>query len=130
MKKKHVEESSMPTLTSLNASPKLDHISSGISLMNSFWLAFGSLMQQANYLSPHSMSGRIVNAVWWFFTFIMVSSYTANFAALLTMERMTTPITSMDELAAQQTVEFGTLINSATMAFFKVISRPIVLSVS
>lgn len=120
----------MPTLTSLNASPKLDHISSGISLMNSFWLAFGSLMQQANYLSPHSMSGRIVNAVWWFFTFIMVSSYTANFAALLTMERMTTPITSMDELAAQQTVEFGTLINSATMAFFKVISRPIVLSVS
>lgn len=66
------------------------------------------------------MSVRIVSAVWWFFTFIMVSTYTANFAALLTSERMTTPICSIDELIAQRSVRFGTLANSSTLEFFKV----------
>lgn len=89
-------------------------------LWNSFWYVFGSFMQQANYISPSSMSVRIVSAVWWFFTFVLVSSYTANFAALLTIERMTIPINSVEELAAQRSVQFGTLIDSSTMDFFKV----------
>lgn len=35
-----------------------------------------------------SLSGRIVGGVWWFFTLIIISSYTANLAAFLTVERM------------------------------------------
>ena len=30
--------------------------------------------------------------MWWFFTLIMISSYTANLAAFLTVERMESPI--------------------------------------
>lgn len=96
-------------------------MSSKFSLLNSFWFAYSSLMQQAHYASPNStMSGRIVSAVWWFFTFILISSYTANFAALLTIERMTTPINSVEELAAQRSIQFGTQLGSSTMEFFKV----------
>ena len=37
-------------------------------------------------------STRIVGGIWWFFTLIIISSYTANLAAFLTVERMATPI--------------------------------------
>lgn len=105
------------------SSQMIVQIANEFSLLNSFWFVFGSFMQQSNYISPNSMSGRIVSAVWWFFTFILISSYTANFAALLTIERMTTPISSVEELAAQRSVQFGTLLESSTMEFFKVILR-------
>ena len=35
-----------------------------------------------------SISGRIVGGAWWFFSLILISSYTANLAAFLTVERM------------------------------------------
>lgn len=110
----------IPPLSATSSSHVMAKIPNKFSLLNSFWFAFSSLMQQANYSSPNSMSGRLVSAVWWFFTFILISSYTANFAALLTIERMTTPINSVEELAAQRSIQFGTLLGSSTMAFFKV----------
>ena len=67
-----------------------------------------------------SISGRIVGSVWWFFTLIIISSYTANLAAFLTVERMETPIKSADDLAKQTDVEYGALKHSSTQEFFKV----------
>lgn len=90
------------------------------SLLNSFWFVLGSFMQQGCYISPHSISGRIVSAVWWFFTFILVSSYTANFAALLTIDRMATPINSVEDLVTQRDVQYGTIATGSTIEFFKV----------
>lgn len=55
-----------------------------------------------------------------FFSIKMFSSYAANFAALLTIERMTTPINSVEELSQQRSIQFGTLHGSSTMEFFKV----------
>ena len=70
---------------------------------------------------PHrSMSGRIVGSVWWFFTLIIISSYTANLAAFLTVERMLTPIESADDLAKQTEIQYGTLDSGSTKDFFKV----------
>lgn len=66
------------------------------------------------------MSGRIVGCVWWFFTLIIISSYTANLAALLTVERMVTPINSPEDLAAQTEVQYGTLHHGSTWDFFRV----------
>jgi hypothetical protein len=37
----------------------------------------------------------------------IISSYTANLAAFLTVERMVTPINSADDLAKQTEVEYG-----------------------
>ena len=41
-----------------------------------------------------TMSSQIVIGVWWFFILIIVSSYTANLAAFLTVTQMEKPIAS------------------------------------
>lgn len=77
-------------------------------------------MQQGCDISPRSISGRIVGSVWWFFTLILISSYTANLAAFLTVERMVTPINSPEDLATQTEVQYGTLLHGSTWDFFRV----------
>ena len=66
------------------------------------------------------MSGRVVGSVWWFFTLIVISSYTANLAAFLTVERMQSPIESADDLAKQTEIKYGTIESGSTQQFFKV----------
>ena len=61
-----------------------------------------------------------MGSVWWFFTLILISSYTANLAAFLTVERMLTPIESADDLAKQTAIQYGTLYAGSTKDFFKV----------
>ncbi|KAG8038130.1 hypothetical protein G9C98_006455 [Cotesia typhae] len=89
------------------------------SILNSMWFSLGAFMQQGCDISPRSMSGRIVGSVWWFFTLILISSYTANLAAFLTVERMVSPINSPEDLAAQTEVEYGTLQYGSTWDFFR-----------
>jgi len=67
-----------------------------------------------------SVSGRVVGSVWWFFTLIIISTYTANLAAFLTVERMLTPIENADDLAKQTEIHYGTLDGGSTNAFFQV----------
>ncbi|KAL9901601.1 glutamate receptor 1 isoform X2 [Glossina fuscipes] len=89
------------------------------SILNSFWFSLAAFMQQGCDISPRSISGRIVGAVWWFFTLILISSYTANLAAFLTVERMVTPINSPEDLAMQTEVQYGTLLHGSTWDFFR-----------
>lgn len=70
-----------------------------------------------------SLSGRIVGGVWWFFTLIIISSYTANLAAFLTVERMVSPIESAEDLAKQTEIAYGTLDGGSTKEFFRVRTR-------
>ncbi|XP_016837534.1 glutamate receptor ionotropic, kainate 2 isoform X2 [Nasonia vitripennis] len=89
------------------------------SLANSFWFTIGTLMQQGSDLNPKAASTRIVSGVWWFFTLIIISSYTANLAAFLTVERMITPIENAEDLASQTDISYGTLESGSTMTFFR-----------
>lgn len=93
------------------------------SFYNAFWFSLGAFMQQGCDISPRSLSGRIVGSVWWFFTLILISSYTANLAAFLTVERMVSPINSADDLASQTDVQYGTLLHGSTYEFFKVSTK-------
>jgi len=68
-------------------------------------------------------STRIVGGIWWFFTLIIISSYTANLAAFLTVERMIAPIDSVEDLADQSEISYGTLEAGSTMTFFRVSIR-------
>lgn len=56
----------------------------------------------------------------WAFTLIIISSYTANLAAFLTVQRMEVPIESVDDLADQTAIEYGTMHGGSTMTFFQV----------
>ncbi|XP_061929626.1 glutamate receptor ionotropic, kainate 2 isoform X2 [Apis cerana] len=89
------------------------------SLANSFWFTIGTLMQQGSDLNPKATSTRIVGGIWWFFTLIIISSYTANLAAFLTVERMITPIENAEDLASQTDIAYGTLDSGSTMTFFR-----------
>uniref|UniRef100_A0A8C1ISS8 Glutamate receptor, ionotropic, AMPA 1a n=1 Tax=Cyprinus carpio TaxID=7962 RepID=A0A8C1ISS8_CYPCA len=88
-------------------------------IFNSLWFSLGAFMQQGCDISPRSLSGRIVGGVWWFFTLIIISSYTANLAAFLTVERMVSPIESAEDLAKQTEIAYGTLDAGSTKEFFR-----------
>ena len=54
----------------------------------SLWFTMGTFMHQYTSLAPKSVAGRMVGCAWWFFSLIIVSAYTSNMAAFLTVERM------------------------------------------
>ncbi|KAI5617353.1 glutamate receptor ionotropic, kainate 2 isoform X1 [Silurus asotus] len=99
--------------------PDSDMVENNFTLLNSFWFGVGALMQQGSELMPKALSTRIVGGIWWFFTLIIISSYTANLAAFLTVERMESPIDSADDLAKQTKIPYGVIEDGATMTFFK-----------
>uniref|UniRef100_A0A7N6FF23 Glutamate receptor n=1 Tax=Anabas testudineus TaxID=64144 RepID=A0A7N6FF23_ANATE len=99
--------------------PDSDVVENNFTLINSIWFGVGALMQQGSELMPKALSTRIVGGIWWFFTLIIISSYTANLAAFLTVERMDSPIDSADDLAKQTKIEYGAVRDGSTMTFFK-----------
>ena len=51
---------------------------------------------------------------------IMVSSYTANLAAFLTVETVVSPFSNVEELAKKKTIKYGAKQGGSTLMFFKV----------
>ncbi|XP_074099238.1 kainate-type ionotropic glutamate receptor subunit 1D isoform X7 [Cotesia typhae] len=100
-----------------NAQPEV--CENEFTLLNSLWFTIGSLMQQGSDIAPKAVSTRMVAGMWWFFTLIMISSYTANLAAFLTVERMESPIESAEDLAKQTKIKYGALAGGSTAAFFR-----------
>ncbi|XP_022915866.1 glutamate receptor ionotropic, kainate 2 isoform X2 [Onthophagus taurus] len=96
-----------------------DIVENQFSVSNSFWFITGTFLRQGSGLNPKATSTRIVGGIWWFFTLIIISSYTANLAAFLTVERMITPIESAQDLAEQTDIAYGTLSGGSTMTFFR-----------
>lgn len=80
------------------------------------------LCSAGSEVAPRAVSTRMVSGIWWFFTLILIASYTANLAAFLTVERMRSPIESAEDLAKQNVIKYGTLYGGSTMTFFKVIT--------
>ncbi|XP_076628798.1 glutamate receptor ionotropic, kainate 2 isoform X3 [Colletes latitarsis] len=96
-----------------------DVVENQFSVSNSFWFITGTFLRQGSGLNPKATSTRIVGGIWWFFTLIIISSYTANLAAFLTVERMITPIENAADLAEQTEISYGTLDGGSTMTFFR-----------
>ncbi|XP_018784602.1 PREDICTED: glutamate receptor ionotropic, kainate 2 isoform X2 [Bactrocera latifrons] len=85
---------------------------------NSLWFTTGALLQQGSEMEPKAISTRTVASIWWFFTLLMVSSYTANLAAFLTIEEPTSIINSIDDLVAEK-VAYGAKKIGSTREFFE-----------
>uniref|UniRef100_A0AAQ4QVY7 Glutamate receptor n=1 Tax=Gasterosteus aculeatus aculeatus TaxID=481459 RepID=A0AAQ4QVY7_GASAC len=85
--------------------PPSDQPPNEFGIFNSLWFS----------LDAAAVTGR----VWWFFTLIIISSYTANLAAFLTVERMVSPIESAEDLAKQTDIAYGTLDSGSTKEFFR-----------
>ena len=55
-----------------------------LNLFNSLWFSLGSILQQGADNTPRCASGRMLAGAFWFFTLILISTYTANLAAYFT----------------------------------------------
>ncbi|CAG7824228.1 unnamed protein product [Allacma fusca] len=87
--------------------------------LNSFWFAIGSIMQQGSDIAPKAVSTRMVAGIWWFFTLIMVSSYTANLATFLIVQDLDESIKSLEDLAHQTKAKYGCVGTGTTASFFR-----------
>ncbi|CAF3068666.1 unnamed protein product [Rotaria sp. Silwood2] len=93
-------------------------LSNKFSILNTLFFALAAFMQQGVDFIPRSISGRMVASVWWYFSMILVSSYTANLAAFLTVKRMASPIESVEDLARHPHLKYGVVRGGSTQEFF------------
>nr|WJJ63362.1 glutamate receptor ionotropic 4 [Pachyrhinus yasumatsui] len=87
-------------------------------IKNFLWLALGSISAQGCDILPKSAPTRVISGAFWFFSLIITSSYTANLAAFLTMDKKDITIDNVEELAAQSKVKYGLLAKGSTESFF------------
>ncbi|KAI8483606.1 hypothetical protein Bbelb_386990 [Branchiostoma belcheri] len=94
-------------------------------LRNSIWFAYWSLVKRESVNgeskdggqprvvemggepAPRSLPIRILAGFWWLFALIVVSTYTANLTAFLTVKRLSSPIASLEDLAKQTEIAYG-----------------------
>lgn len=57
-------------------------------------------------------------AAYWLFVVLMLATFTANLAAFLTVERMQTPVQSLDQLARQSRINYTVVEGSDTHKYF------------
>ena len=88
-------------------------------LTESVWFIYGSLVGAGTDLVPRTVSGRLLSGAWWFFSLILISSYTANLAAFLTVTKINTPINSLQDLVTQTKITYGTVEHTNAHMFFE-----------
>ena len=73
--------------------------------------------------SPKSVSGKVLVAAYWLFVVLMVSTFTSNLAAFLTVERMQATgeggVKNLDMLADQSRIGYTLLKHSSVHQYFK-----------
>ncbi|MPC42188.1 Glutamate receptor [Portunus trituberculatus] len=88
-------------------------------LKESFWFALTSFTPQGGGEAPKALSGRTLVAAYWLFVVLMLATFTANLAAFLTVERMQTPVSSLDELARQSKINYTVLQSTSVFQYFE-----------
>jgi glutamate receptor, ionotropic, invertebrate len=58
-------------------------------------------------------------AAYWLFVVLMLATFTANLAAFLTVERMSSPVQSLDQLARQSRINYTVVKDSDAHQYFK-----------
>ncbi|XP_068993638.1 glutamate receptor ionotropic, kainate 2-like isoform X2 [Neodiprion pinetum] len=102
-----------------------EELENQFSLKNAFWFTIGAIMQQGSEIAPIGMSTRMMAGSWWFFTLIIVSSYTANLAVFLVVESKQTLIKNAgDLLNNSHGIKYGAKVSGSTTDFFKATTDP------
>ncbi|XP_045456697.1 glutamate receptor ionotropic, kainate 5 [Melitaea cinxia] len=87
-------------------------------LKESFWFALTSFTPQGGGEAPKALSGRTLVAAYWLFVVLMLATFTANLAAFLTVERMQTPVSSLEQLARQSRINYTVVESSSIHQYF------------
>ncbi|XP_075975522.1 glutamate receptor ionotropic, kainate 2-like [Anticarsia gemmatalis] len=89
------------------------------SLYNCMWLTMGAIMTQGCDILPRAAGSRWVTGVWWFFALIVTASYTANMSTFLSNSRRSSDIKNVKDLADQNQISYGAVLNGSTYRFFQ-----------
>ncbi|KAK2580489.1 hypothetical protein KPH14_006227 [Odynerus spinipes] len=87
-------------------------------LKESFWFALTSFTPQGGGEAPKALSSRTLVAAYWLFVVLMLATFTANLAAFLTVERMQSPVQSLEQLARQSRINYTVCANSGVHQYF------------
>ncbi|XP_032670681.1 ionotropic receptor 25a [Odontomachus brunneus] len=87
-------------------------------LKESFWFALTSFTPQGGGEAPKALSSRTLVAAYWLFVVLMLATFTANLAAFLTVERMQSPVQSLEQLARQSRINYTVVANSSAHQYF------------
>ncbi|XP_065103886.1 probable glutamate receptor [Paramisgurnus dabryanus] len=93
-------------------------------LSHSFWYTVGALTLQGAGPHPRALSGRIISSIWWLFSLVLLVSYFANLSSWLHSDSQQLSIKSFEDLANQNVIEYGTIKDSSSFAFFKNSNNP------
>lgn len=70
---------------------------------------------------PKALSGRIICSSWWLFSVVLLACYFSSLSSYYkTPESSHLTVKGFEDLANQNTIEYGCLAGSSTLAFFKV----------
>ncbi|KAK6055112.1 Ligand-gated ion channel [Cooperia oncophora] len=98
-------------------------LSNNYSFWNTLWYVTSTMLKGGCDFGPRAVSTRLLGGTWWVFTLVIISAYTANLAAVLTVSRPFIPIKNLDDLANQTAISYGTIKGGSTMQFFQAILR-------
>ncbi|VVC31583.1 Ionotropic glutamate receptor, L-glutamate and glycine-binding domain,Receptor, ligand binding [Cinara cedri] len=104
--------------------PHPEELENSLSLLNCLWFSMGSILCQGSDILPRAFPTRLCAAMWWFFALIMTQSYTANWTAFLTSNRMETPIKNVEDLdkkggTGSDAIKYGCVTDQSTASFFQ-----------
>ncbi|CAJ0927228.1 unnamed protein product, partial [Mesorhabditis belari] len=102
-----------------NADSEPVQLSNNYSFWNTLWYVTSTMLKGGCDFGPRAVSTRLLGGTWWVFTLVIISAYTANLAAVLTVSRPFIPIKNLDDLANQSTIAYGTIKGGSTMQFFQ-----------
>ncbi|CAJ0584483.1 unnamed protein product, partial [Mesorhabditis spiculigera] len=102
-----------------NADSEPLQLSNNYSFWNTLWYVTSTMLKGGCDFGPRAVSTRLLGGTWWVFTLVIISAYTANLAAVLTVSRPFIPIKNLDDLANQTTISYGTIKGGSTMQFFQ-----------
>ncbi|XP_029989528.1 probable glutamate receptor [Sphaeramia orbicularis] len=95
------------------------------SLLNSLWYTAGALTLQGAGPHPKGLSGRVVICSWWFFTIVLLAFYFSNLSSSNTPQSSQQIVKGFEDLANQDSTQYGCLAGSSTLAFFKNSNNPV-----
>ncbi|XP_029008112.1 glutamate receptor U1 [Betta splendens] len=103
--------------------PQSEH--NRFSLLHSLWYTAGALTLQGAGPHPRALSGRVICCSWWLFTLVLLASYFSNLSSSKISESSHLMVKGFEDLASQDTIEYGCLAGSSTLAFFKNSNNPV-----
>ncbi|KAH9494893.1 Ionotropic receptor 25a [Bulinus truncatus] len=92
-------------------------------LGDNMWFVIGAVTMAGGGDPPKTVAGRVLVSGFWFFAIIIMSTFTANLAAFLTVSRMGATISNLDDLLGQTDMKYSVINRSSVMDYFKRMAR-------